>query len=130
MEYLLLIINLGYGYLMGFILRFLRFKKISCFKDLIFSFLYIIFYIKLIDAIMIETNFYLLTLAILGFFLGYKYYYQKSISSFYELLDIIKKLLIKIIKPPFISLIIKKTKNKKQFYKTHPYLKKDKYELF
>lgn len=133
MEYLLLLINLSYGYLLGFILRLIRYPKISYFKEIVFSFFYIGFYIKLIDVIMINTNLYLIAFVFIGFYLGYQYYYQKSIYDFYELIIFSKKLFIMLIKPPFIKIIhnkIASIKEQRQYYKKHPYLKRNKYELF
>ena len=74
-----------------------------------------------------------LSMLIIGFIIGYKYYYKNSIKEFYELLTLTKKITIKILKPPFIAMIYKAIKNhkaKKIYYKKHPYLKKNKYELF
>lgn len=133
MEYFLLLLNLSYGYILGFILRFIRYKKISPFKDILYSVFYIYFYIILIDKVMIKTNPYLVSMLIIGFIIGYKYYYKNSIKEFYELLTLTKKITIKILKPPFIAMIYKAIKNhkaKKIYYKKHPYLKKNKYELF
>lgn len=133
MEYLLIAVNIGFGYVIGFILRILRYPKPSIIKDILFSIFYIVFYIKLIDSFIIETNLYLLSFVLTGFLIGYKYYYKKSISDFHLFFLWVRNKLFFLLKPPIILSLyysINKRFKKHLEKKKHPYLKKSPYELF
>lgn len=132
-EYILILIHLGYGYLLGYILRLFRYKKINFIKDILFSIITLYFYIKLLDSFIITTNLYLILFIFIGSIIGYKYYNKKTIDSFYIILIYFKILLSKISFPPIFKYIINKIKykiNLKKYYKKHPYLKKSPYDLF
>lgn len=132
-EYLLILTHLGYGYLLGYTYILLRYKKISFIKDILFCIISLSFYIKLIDSYIITTNLYLILFIFIGSIIGYKYYNKKTIKSFYTILKYFKILLSKISFPPIFKYFINKIKHKvylKNYYKTHPYLKKSIYDLF
>ncbi len=132
-EYILILIHLGYGYLLGYTLKLIRYKKISFIKDILFSIIYLYFYIKLIDSFIITTNLYLILFIFIGSIIGYKYYSKKTIKSFYTILKHFKILLNRISFPPIFKYVINKIKykiNLKKYYKNHPYLKKSPYDLF
>lgn len=132
-EYILILIHLGYGYLLGYTLKLIRYKKISFIRDILFSIINLYFYIKLLDSFIITTNLYLILFIFIGSIIGYKYYNKKTIKSFYMILKYFKILLNKISFPPIFKYVINKIKykiNLKNYYKKHPYLKKSPYDLF
>lgn len=134
-ELLLIILHALLGYLFGYIYLLESFRKKSVIKDSLFSLFYIIFYLKLLDSFIIETNYYLLIISFICFLLTLrlKSRLSKQFTRIYAFFSFLLKLLKTIAIPKILVIAKNKYKINRQLrkkYKQYPWPKNSSWELF